>query len=173
METHKQTRSPPVSLLPRGFLFLVLTALELVVKPLANIVSHYTCCDGQNECKHHLHGDHLLPMKMRGVERHLQNITLPAKFQQKRHCALNAGGSSLPDGFVFSNTTPGGRLLQVFPSRSFLTSEKGECHMTLSELLTLLALGISLLMLIVTVIYDTIDIVLRLKELQTKNEQKK
>ncbi len=63
--------------------------------------------------------------------------------------------------------------MQVFPSRSFLTSEKGECHMTLSELLTLLALGISLLMLIVTVIYDTIDIVLRLKELQTKNEQKK
>ena len=62
--------------------------------------------------------------------------------------------------------------MQVFPSRSFLTSEKGECHMTLSELLTLLALGISLLMLIVTVIY-TIDIVLRLKELQTKNEQKK
>lgn len=49
----------------------------------------------------------------------------------------------------------------------------GDCHMTLSELLTLLALGISLLMLIVTVIYDTIDIVLRLKELQTKNEQKK
>ncbi len=45
--------------------------------------------------------------------------------------------------------------------------------MTLSELLTLLALGISLLMLIVTVIYDTIDIVLRLKELQTKNEQKR
>lgn len=45
--------------------------------------------------------------------------------------------------------------------------------MTLSELLTLLALGISLLMLIVTVIYDAIDIVLRLKELQTKNEQKK
>lgn len=45
--------------------------------------------------------------------------------------------------------------------------------MTLSELLTLLAFGISLLMLIVTVIYDTIDIVLRLKELQTKNEQKK
>ena len=45
--------------------------------------------------------------------------------------------------------------------------------MTLSELLTLLALGISLLMLIVTVTYDTIDIVLRLKELQTKNEQKK
>lgn len=45
--------------------------------------------------------------------------------------------------------------------------------MTLSELLTLLALVISLLMLIVTVIYDTIDIVLRLKELQTKNEQKK
>lgn len=45
--------------------------------------------------------------------------------------------------------------------------------MTLSELLTLLALGISLLMLIVAVIYDTIDIVLRLKELQTKNEQKK
>ncbi len=45
--------------------------------------------------------------------------------------------------------------------------------MTLSELLTLLALCISLLMLIVTVIYDTIDIVLRLKELQTKNEQKK
>ena len=63
--------------------------------------------------------------------------------------------------------------MQVFPSRSFLTSEKGECHMTLSVLLTLLALGISLLMLIVTVIYDTIDIVLRLKELQTKNEQKK
>ena len=45
--------------------------------------------------------------------------------------------------------------------------------MTLSELLTLLTLVISLLMLIVTVIYDTIDIVLRLKELQTKNEQKK
>ena len=45
--------------------------------------------------------------------------------------------------------------------------------MTLSELLTLLALVISLLMLIVTVIYDTIDIVLRLKELQTKNKQKK
>lgn len=45
--------------------------------------------------------------------------------------------------------------------------------MTLSEFLTLLALGISLLMLIVTVIYDTIDIVLRLKELQTKNKQKK
>ena len=45
--------------------------------------------------------------------------------------------------------------------------------MTLSELLTLLALGISLLMLIVTVICDTIGIVLRLKELQTKNEQKK
>ena len=45
--------------------------------------------------------------------------------------------------------------------------------MTLSELLTLLAFGISLLMLIITVIYDTIDIVLRLKELQTKNEQKK
>ena len=63
--------------------------------------------------------------------------------------------------------------MQVFPSRSFFTSEKGEFHMTLSELLTLLALGISLLMLIVTVIYDTIDIVLRLEELQTKNEQKK
>ena len=45
--------------------------------------------------------------------------------------------------------------------------------MTLSELLTLLALGISLLMLIVTVIYDTIDIVLRIKEVQTKIGQKK
>ena len=45
--------------------------------------------------------------------------------------------------------------------------------MTLSELLTLLALGISLLMLIVTVIYDTIDIVLRIKEFQTKIGQKK
>ena len=31
METRKQTRSPPVLLLPRGFLFLVLTALEQVV----------------------------------------------------------------------------------------------------------------------------------------------
>ena len=45
--------------------------------------------------------------------------------------------------------------------------------MTLTEVLALLALIISFLGLIVTVIYDTIDIVLRLRELQTKNEQKK
>ena len=37
METRKQTRSPPVSLLPGGFLFLVLTALELVVLLLSLI----------------------------------------------------------------------------------------------------------------------------------------
>ena len=125
METHKQTRSPPVSLLPRGFLFLVLTALELVVKPLANIVSHYTCCDGQNECKHHLHGDHLLPMKMRGVERHLQNITLPAKFQQKRHCALNAGGSPLPDGFVFQTQRREGDFCKFSLLGRFLLPKRG------------------------------------------------
>ena len=37
METRKQTGSPPVSLLPRGFLFLVLTALEQVVLLLSLI----------------------------------------------------------------------------------------------------------------------------------------
>ena len=45
--------------------------------------------------------------------------------------------------------------------------------MTLTEILALLALIISLLGLFVTVIYDTIDIVLRIKEYQTKNGQKK
>ncbi len=45
--------------------------------------------------------------------------------------------------------------------------------MTLTEVLALLALIISLLGLIVTVIYDTIDIVLRIKKFQLKNGQKK
>lgn len=45
--------------------------------------------------------------------------------------------------------------------------------MTLTEVLALLALIISFLGLIVTVIYDTIDIVLRTKEFQTKIGQKK
>ena len=45
--------------------------------------------------------------------------------------------------------------------------------MTLTEVLALLALIISFLGLIVTVIYDTIDIVLRIKEFQTKIGQKK
>lgn len=135
METHKQTRSPPVSLLPRGFLFLVLTALELIVKPLANIVSHYTCCDGQNECKHHLHGDHLLPMKMRGVERHLQNITLPAKFQQKRHCVLNAGGSSLT-GSLGAGTGD----FSCCCASPDAKSERGDSTMTFEQVVLLLSL---------------------------------
>ena len=58
------SKKPPGAATPRGFSFLVLTALEQAVKPLADVVSGYACCDGLDECKHCFHGAHLLSMKM-------------------------------------------------------------------------------------------------------------
>ena len=72
-----KARSPSVFAVPRGFLFAmgsVLAAVELFVKPLADIVSHYTCCDGQNESENCVHWPHLLSMEWAGVKRQLQDI---------------------------------------------------------------------------------------------------
>lgn len=72
-----KARSPSVFAVPRGFLFAmgsVLAAAELFVKPLADIVSHYTCCDGQNESENCVHWPHLLSMEWAGVKRRLQDI---------------------------------------------------------------------------------------------------
>ena len=38
------------------------------------IVSHYTCCDGQNESENCVHWPHLLSMEWAGVKRQLQDI---------------------------------------------------------------------------------------------------
>ena len=48
---------------------LVLTGLELLVKPLADAVSNYICCDGQNESRNTRHLSHPLPNKMGGQGR--------------------------------------------------------------------------------------------------------
>ena len=66
-EIHKKQEAS-VLRIPRGFLFaegLVLAVhKELLVKPLADVVSGYACCDGQRKGNYVLHEIHLLSMKM-------------------------------------------------------------------------------------------------------------
>ena len=55
--------------LRKGVFFLVLTAREPSVKPLADVVRCYICCDGQNESRNTRHLSHPLPNKMGGQGR--------------------------------------------------------------------------------------------------------
>ena len=98
---HEQTRSPIGSAkYRRGFLFargtrrLVLTVLELAVKPLADVVADYTRCDGQYEREHRLHIPTSFPYGL-GEVRHLQDIINFPRLQQNRPQSFKtaAGGS--------------------------------------------------------------------------------
>ena len=91
-------------------------------------------------------------------------ISYNCRSKAARRCVQNAGGNSLPDGFVSINRAPGGRLLNVSPPEAL--AERGNVPMTLTEILALLTF-------LVTTVYDTIDIVLRFREFRTKNGQKK
>ena len=62
----------------------MLTGLELLVKPLADAVSNYICCDGQNEGKECLHRFFTpFPNLMESEGRHLKNIIKFDKAQEK------------------------------------------------------------------------------------------
>ena len=79
---------------------------------------------------------------------------------------------SLPEAILFPrNRVPGGDFWKFSPWR--LCAGKGGCRMALSEILTLLAVIISLLGLIFTVIFGTFDIAWKIAERQSKNGQKK
>ena len=48
---HPKGKDPlPELLSPKGGPFLVLTARQPSVKPLADVVRSYICCDGQDKC---------------------------------------------------------------------------------------------------------------------------
>ena len=65
--TQKERPPPGAAISERGFPYLVLTVFEPAVKPLANKVWHYVCCDGGHKGKNMIHRSHLLPNKMGGV----------------------------------------------------------------------------------------------------------
>ena len=53
----RKNQKPPGSVSTGGLLGLVLTALEeQAVKPLAQIVGHYLCCDSLQKCGEERHG---------------------------------------------------------------------------------------------------------------------
>ena len=80
---------------------------------------------------------------------------------------------SLPVRSLFPGTrqSPGQGLLKVFSPGGFC--RKGGCRMTLTETLTFLAVIISLLSLIFTVLFGAFDIAWKIAERQNKNGQKK
>ena len=124
---HEQTRSPIGSTTyRRGFLFargtrrLVLTVLELAVKPLADVVADYTRCDGQYEGNHRLHIPTSFPYGL-GEVRHLQDTIKFHKLQQNRPQSFKTtmGGSYFYLFFcVFCSKTHA----SFFLSRSFVYS---------------------------------------------------
>ena len=52
---HPKERPPPGAAISERGSFLVLTALQPSVKPLADVVGRYICCDGQNKRKNIRH----------------------------------------------------------------------------------------------------------------------
>ena len=53
----------------------MLTGLELVVKPLADVIADYTRCDGQCKRDYKVHKTHLLPLIDRGRKADKYSIT--------------------------------------------------------------------------------------------------
>ena len=82
----------------------------------------------------------------------------------------NAGGSLLTRTHLFLPTGPGRGLFEVSLPR--LMRKEG-CRMTLTEILALVAVLISLLTLIATVVHDTFDIAWKIAEHRNTNEKKK
>ena len=59
---HPKERPPPGAAISERGSFLVLTALQPSVKPLADVVRRYICCDGQDESSNTRHLPHSLPI---------------------------------------------------------------------------------------------------------------
>ena len=62
-------------LLRKGVFFLVLTAREPSVKPLADVIADYTRCDGQCKRDYKVHKTHPLPLIDRGRKADKYSIT--------------------------------------------------------------------------------------------------
>ena len=64
--SQKQSKKPPGSVSTEGLPVCRGSVLavhkELFVKPLADIVSDYTCCDGQQKSGNNIHESHLPSM---------------------------------------------------------------------------------------------------------------
>ena len=97
-----------------GLLYLVLTAHEPSVKPLANIVSCYICSDRQYERKNTFHFSHL-PSRINGRARPQNHYTtrFAKKIQEMPRAGLSYRGKAL-----LRTTSPSRRkLLASSPSR--------------------------------------------------------
>ena len=80
--------------LRKGVFFLVLTAREPSVKPLADVVRCYICCDGQHKSGNTRHFSHLPSHKMGGQGRKpiIPHVS-PKRYrrcQEKSDCKLSA-----------------------------------------------------------------------------------
>ena len=80
--------------LRKGGFFLVLTAREPSVKPLADVVRCYICCDGQHKSGNTRHFSHLPSHKMGGQGRKpiIPHVS-PKRYrrcQEKSDCKLSA-----------------------------------------------------------------------------------
>ena len=68
--TYAKRKPPPGVPAPKGgLLYLVLTAREPSVKPLADVMRDHICCDGHDQRRYILHIFTSLPVKMGGVGR--------------------------------------------------------------------------------------------------------
>ena len=70
-------------LLRKGVFFLVLTAREASVKPLADVMRDHICCDGHDQRRYILHIFTSLPVKMGGVGRRISITYFSAKRYNK------------------------------------------------------------------------------------------
>ena len=82
--TYAKRKPPPGVPAPKGgLLYLVLTAREASVKPLADVMRDHICCDGHDQRRYILHIFTSLPVKMGGVGRRISITYFSAKRYNK------------------------------------------------------------------------------------------
>ena len=91
----------------------------------------------------------------------------------KRRCVETQAAHSLPDALLVprNEAEPRAGTFESFLPGGF--GRKGGCRMTLTEILALVAVLISLLTLIATVVHDTFDIAWKIAEHRNTNGKKK
>ena len=100
-------------------------------------------------------------------------VHLDCRQKWRWRCVETQAADSLPDALLVprNEAEPRAGTFESFLPGGF--GRKGGCRMTLTETLTFLAVIISLLSLIFTVLFGAFDIAWKIAERQNKNGQKK
>ena len=109
--TYAKRKPPPGVPAPKGgLLYLVLTAREASVKPLADVMRDHICCDGHDQRRYILHIFTSLPVKMGGVGRRISITYFQQKDTTKRPPCIHTTGV-----FLFNSYFPAASASKARP----------------------------------------------------------